>query len=156
MQKRLRQISDTIHQTVYSSELESNMMSTAYFYRLHDVYQSSTVYLTFPSNRTKRYEHSHGTMGLAGEMFFSAITNADVSVLNSFFSSAEKHLNTIVTKLLQGNIRPTYCASSQAALANCFSAVSGRALATEANKALKENNSLLLCPLWNKNPFCGT
>ena len=136
MQKRLRQISDTIHQTVYSSELESNMMSTAYFYRLHDVYQSSTVYLTFPSNRTKRYEHSHGTMGLAGEMFFSAITNADVSVLNSFFSSAEKHLNTIVTKLLQGNIRPTYCASSQAALANCFSAVSGRALATEANKAI--------------------
>lgn len=136
MQKRLRQISDTIHQTVYSSELESNMMSTAYFYRLHDVYQSSTVYLTFPSNRTKRYEHSHGTMGLAGEMFFSAITNADVSVLNSFFSSAEKHLNTIVTKLLQGNIRPTYCASSQAALANCFSAVLGRALATEANKAI--------------------
>ncbi len=136
MQKRLRQISDTIHQTVYSSELESNMMSTAYFYRLHDVYQSSTVYLTFPSNRTKRYEHSHGTMGLAGEMFFSAITNAEVDILNNFFSFAEKYLNILVTKLLQGKIRPTYCANCQKALADCFSAVSSQTLTKEANKAI--------------------
>lgn len=51
------------------------MMSTPFFYRLNDVYQSSTVYLTFPSNRTKRYEHSLGTMDLTGKIFYSAVTN---------------------------------------------------------------------------------
>lgn len=77
MASKLRQITDTVHGTVYLSELESQLMSTAYFYRLHDIYQSSTVYLTFPCNRTKRYEHSYGTMSLASTMFFSAITNAN-------------------------------------------------------------------------------
>lgn len=123
MREKLRQISDTIHQTVYLSELESNMMSTAYFYRLHDVYQSSTVYLTFPSNRTKRYEHSYGTMELAGEMFFSAITNAREPVLKDFFEDSEKYLRTVVTKLLDGRIHPTYCSKSYSALSECFPAV---------------------------------
>lgn len=74
---RLRQLTDNIHDTIYLSELESNMASTPVFYRLNDVYQSSTVYLTFPANRTKRYEHSMGTMQLAAEMFYYAVANAD-------------------------------------------------------------------------------
>lgn len=76
MQNKIRQINDSIHGTIYISDLEYQMISTPYFYRLHDVYQSSTVYMTFPSNRTKRYEHSIGTMELAGQMFYSAVTNA--------------------------------------------------------------------------------
>lgn len=76
MQNKVRQVTDSIHGTIYISELEYQMISTPFFYRLHDVYQSSTVYMTFPSNRTKRYEHSLGTMELAGQMFYSAITNA--------------------------------------------------------------------------------
>lgn len=123
MVNKLRQISDTIHQTVYLSELESSLMSTAYFYRLHDVYQSSTVYLTFPCNRTKRYEHSYGTMELAGEMFFSAITNADKDVLNEFFSSAEKYLTEAIKTLLSGNVYPTYCNSSYRNLSQCFKSI---------------------------------
>ena len=103
MTKRLRQIADTVHKTVYLSEFESEMMSTAYFYRLHDVYQSSTVYLTFPCNRTKRYEHSYGTMELAGEMFFSAITNASESVLNNFFVEAETYLKKVIILIFQCN-----------------------------------------------------
>ena len=133
MGERLRQISDTIHQTVYLSELESNMMSTAYFYRLHDVYQSSTVYLTFPSNRTKRYEHSYGTMELAGEMFFSAITNASATVLEGFFEDSEKYLRTVVTKLLEGKVHPTYCSKSYSALSECFPTVSQKDIEERSN-----------------------
>lgn len=136
MEKKLRQISDTIHQTVYLSELESDMMSTAYFYRLHDVYQSSTVYLTFPSNRTKRYEHSYGTMALAGEMFFSAITNADPDVLEHFFADAEKQLNQIAVKLLEGNIYPTYCNNSYENLSKCFLSVSATRIREDAQKTI--------------------
>ena len=126
MIKKLRQVADTVHHTVYLSELESNMISTAYFYRLHDVYQSSTVYLTFPCNRTKRYEHSCGTMELAGEMFFSAITNSTSSVLEKFFDEAEQTLKIIVQKLLKGEVLPTYCGSSKNLLSKCFVTVSAR------------------------------
>lgn len=81
------QVADTIHQTIYISDLEHAMMSTPFFYRLHDVYQSSTVYMTFPSNRTKRYEHSLGTMEIAGKMFFSAVTNTTTTNKIKFMSS---------------------------------------------------------------------
>ena len=66
----MRQVTDSVHETIFLSELESELIATPYFYRLHDIYQSSTVYMTFPSNRTKRYEHSLGTMELASSMLF--------------------------------------------------------------------------------------
>ena len=118
MNNKLRQIADTIHQTVYLSDLESNMMSTAYFYRLHDVYQSSTVYLTFPCNRTKRYEHSYGTMQLAGEIFFSSVTNASSTNQNKFFEDAENQINLIARKLLETRSTPTYCEYSKKLLSD--------------------------------------
>lgn len=81
----MRQITDSVHETIYLSDLESELVSTPYFFRLHDIYQSSTVYMTFPSNRTKRYEHCLGTMQIASDMLFAAISNADASVLDSLF-----------------------------------------------------------------------
>lgn len=138
MIKKLRQVADTVHQTVYLSELESNMISTAYFYRLHDVYQSSTVYLTFPCNRTKRYEHSCGTMELAGEMFFSAITNSTSPVLEKFFDEAELNLKIIVQKLLKVEIMPTYCSSSKALLSKCFATVNDRHIVDKTTEIIEE------------------
>lgn len=119
MSTKLRLITDTIHKTVYLSEMESSLMSTAYFYRLHDVYQSSTVYLTFPCNRTKRYEHSCGTMELAGEMFYSAVTNASSNDINVFFQELEFHFQNIVKSLLSGQSHPTYC-EAIGILGQCF------------------------------------
>lgn len=99
MQNRVRQITDSIHGTIYISELEHQMMSTPFFYRLHDVYQSSTVYMTFPSNRTKRYEHSLGTMELAGQMFYSAVTNAMVDDQKQFLFELENQFRSILKML---------------------------------------------------------
>lgn len=89
MHGRIRQVTDSVHGTVFISDLEYQMMSTSFFYRLHDVYQSSTVYMTFPSNRTKRYEHSLGTMELAGQMFYSAVTNASTEDKKHFMDSLQ-------------------------------------------------------------------
>ena len=89
---KLRHITDNIHDTIYISKYECEMTSTPFFFRLHDVYQSSTVYMTLPANRTKRYEHSLGTMHLAGRMFHAALTNAEEKVVEKFFSFAEKQL----------------------------------------------------------------
>lgn len=86
MKKKMRQVTDIIHETIYLSELESELIATPYFYRLHDIYQSSTVYMTFPSNRTKRYEHSLGTMELASSMLFSAVSNANSETRDELFN----------------------------------------------------------------------
>lgn len=55
-------LNDSIHGLIPLSEYEKRIISSVGFNRLHDVYQNSTVYLTFPTNRTKRFEHSIGTM----------------------------------------------------------------------------------------------
>lgn len=96
MDKKLRQVTDNIHDTIYLSQLESELISTPYFYRLHDIYQSSTVYMTFPSNRTKRYEHSVGTMEVASSMLFSAVSNADNETKNELFKHLRKYLREII------------------------------------------------------------
>ena len=70
MENKMRQVTDNIHGTIYLSALESELISTPYFYRLHDIYQSSTVYMTFPSNSTKRYEKSIVKMKLARSMLY--------------------------------------------------------------------------------------
>ena len=95
MKRKMRQVTDNIHGTIYLSELESEMIATPYFYRLHDIYQSSTVYMTFPSNRTKRYEHSLGTMELASSMLFSAVSNANQDTRDELFKKLRFYFGEI-------------------------------------------------------------
>lgn len=104
MGKKLRQVTDNVHGTIYLSEVEYNLISTPFFYRLHDIYQSSTVYLTFPSNRTKRYEHSIGTMELASELFFACMTNAKRNDRKDFLEQLYKELYFISGKLHKAEI----------------------------------------------------
>lgn len=83
------QISDTIHGSVKLNYLEKQVISTQIFNRLHNIYQNSTVYLTFPTNRTKRFEHSIGTMWLCGRIFQESISNSDTDTLDEFFKNIE-------------------------------------------------------------------
>jgi len=100
----MRQITDTIHETIYLSKLEAELVATPYFFRLHDIYQSSTVYMTYPSNRTKRYEHCLGTMRITSDMLFAALSNAEKPVRNELFSLLLEQVKEVVKNLvLQGN-----------------------------------------------------
>lgn len=83
-------INDSIHGLILLSELEKRIISSIGFNRLHDVYQNSTVYLTFPSNRTKRFEHSIGTMKLCSDMFYYSVLNSSNKILQSFFNNFNK------------------------------------------------------------------
>ena len=98
----VRRRTDSIHGTIYLSEFESALTSTPFFYRLHDIYQSSTVYLTFTSNHTKRYEHSLGVMALASEMLFSSITNAVPGVRTAFFSQLNSKFQNLSYEFIRG------------------------------------------------------
>lgn len=99
MQNKVRQIVDSIHGTIYISELEHQMMATPFFYRLHDVYQNSTVYMTFPSNRTKRFEHSLGTMELSGQMFFCSVANASVDDKRTLMANLKHQFDLLLKSL---------------------------------------------------------
>ena len=99
-------LNDSIHGLIALTEYERRIVSTIGFNRLHDVYQNSTVYLTFPTNRTKRFEHSIGTMKLCSDMFFQSLLNTTDSSLGEFFEIYEKEYFAIIDELRQ---RPDIC-----------------------------------------------
>ncbi len=92
-------INDSIHGLIRLSEYEKRIISSIGFNRLHDVYQNSTVYLTYPTNRTKRFEHSIGTMKLCTDMFYNSILNASDETLVSFFEKAKTEIEGLVDYL---------------------------------------------------------
>jgi HD superfamily phosphohydrolase len=81
-----QQMTDIIHGCIPYTGIEREIIAMPIFNRLHRISQSSLVYLTFASNNVKRFEHSIGTMHIAGEMFFNSVCNSDAEVLNNFFS----------------------------------------------------------------------
>lgn len=89
-------LNDSIHGLIPLTEYERRIVSTLGFNRLHDVYQNSTVYLTFPSNRTKRFEHSIGTMKLCSDMFFQSLLNTTDSMLGEFFEIFDREYAAIL------------------------------------------------------------
>lgn len=89
-------ISDVIHGNIELSNLEKKIISTSLFNRLHYISQNSTAYLTFPTNRTKRFEHCVGTMHLAGNMFKYSISNASEEDLQALFKEFDKVLDDVI------------------------------------------------------------
>ena len=98
MKKRIY-INDSIHGLITLSEYEKKIISSIGFNRLHDVYQNSTVYLTFPSNRTKRFEHSIGTMKLCSDMFFYSVLNSNKKTLEEFYKFYEVECIKVIEQI---------------------------------------------------------
>lgn len=113
MAHKILSINDSLHGLIEITELEKQIISNNLFNRLHDIYQNSTVYLTFPTNRTKRFEHSIGTMYLAGEMFYHALSNTDknADAYQLFTNDINNSLNAIIEGLSQAGGYPQNIAS---------------------------------------------
>ena len=60
------EISDPIHGYVYLSEVERDVIDTRIFQRLRRIRQLAGAHLTYPAAQHSRFEHSLGTMHLAG------------------------------------------------------------------------------------------
>lgn len=97
--KKSMNINDSVHGLVRLTAYEKKILCSPEFNRLHDVYQNSTVFMTFPANRTKRFEHSIGCMYLASEMFYRAVLNSDYGTLDKFFSEFGKEMQEIQKSL---------------------------------------------------------
>lgn len=85
--KKTQQMTDIIHNSIPYSGIEDSVISTPVYNRLHRVLQSSLVFLTYPSNKVKRFEHSIGTMHLAGNMFFNSLCNASSETFTDFMNN---------------------------------------------------------------------
>ena len=95
MNELIAKMTDVIHGTIYISDVEKEIISTPLFNRLHYVSQTSTVYLTYPSNNSKRFDHCIGTMKLCGDIFYYSISNAEDSTINSFIKDFKRALKKI-------------------------------------------------------------
>ena len=99
--EKMSLIADTVHGTIRISKIEKEIISSSIFNRLHDISQNSTAYLTFPSNRTKRFEHSIGTMYLAGQMFYYSIMNAEKNVCEAFLEELDNTIKSRIDSILE-------------------------------------------------------
>lgn len=90
---KTHQIADIIHGTIPYSGLESAIINTPIFNRLHHILQSSLVGCTFSSNKVKRFEHSLGVMHLAGQIFYQSLNNVgDSELINSLLDDCNKEI----------------------------------------------------------------
>lgn len=84
-------IRDGLYGYIPLTNLERDLLATPEVLRLHRVLQNSTVYLTYPNNRTSRFSHSVGAMHVAG-LLFRALKRSDgwFSPLKAAFKSVIK------------------------------------------------------------------
>lgn len=95
MNDSITKMTDIIHGTIYLSEIEKIIISTPLFNRLHYISQASTVYLTYPSNNSKRFDHSIGTMALCGDIFYYSLCNTEKDTITSFFKDCSNEIELI-------------------------------------------------------------
>jgi HD superfamily phosphohydrolase len=66
--------------------------------RLQRISQNSLVFITFPSNKVKRPEHSLGVMHIASKMLRSALINTEYAILEKMFLSLKSEIDTWARK----------------------------------------------------------
>lgn len=74
-------IRDPIHQFIRLDEAEEKLLDCPAVQRLRHIRQLSMSYLVYPGATHSRFEHSIGTMELAGRAFESILRNSDANVL---------------------------------------------------------------------------
>ena len=91
-------VSDFLHGTIALSSIEKAFISTQIFNRLHNILENSTVYFTYPSNRTSRFTHSLGCVNITGDIFCNSILNATPQIRNTFFDAAKASFENLKDK----------------------------------------------------------
>lgn len=77
-------IRDSVHNYITLTPLEKNLVDAQIFQRLRYISQNSTVFYTYPSNYSNRFQHSIGAAHLAGLFIFSALNFSEENYLTLF------------------------------------------------------------------------
>ena len=92
-------ISDFVFGSIEISDFEKFVLSTRIFNRLHNVLQTSTAYLTFPTLRTTRFSHSIGAMHLAGSIFANSFQNANFHDKEQFLLNIKAEVDLLLREI---------------------------------------------------------
>ena len=92
---KVLQVADTLYHSIQISWLEKCALSTEVFNRLHNILQNSTVFLTYPCNRTSRLSHSLGCMHLAGQILRHGLVNASTVDRQRFLNGVLAQVRTL-------------------------------------------------------------
>lgn len=87
---RKKVFADNIWGEIYTSQIEQYFIGTSIFNRLHYVHQTSMLYFVYPTMTLSRFEHSLGTMYVAGRIFEESIANAEQDTVDSFLKNYRK------------------------------------------------------------------
>ena len=90
-------IRDPVHNYIYLTEVESQLVKHPLFQRLRFITQNGAVYYTYPSNRNCRFLHSLGCMILGGDIFLSATENLNDQDVVSYLLTAYSIINSVCT-----------------------------------------------------------
>ncbi|MCB1072592.1 MAG: HD domain-containing protein [Chlamydiia bacterium] len=74
---RIKKIYDSVHRFIHVDEVESLLINTAPFQRLHYIHQLGVTYFVYPGGTHRRFEHSLGVMELATRIY-DEITTGDL------------------------------------------------------------------------------
>ena len=74
---RIRKIYDSVHRFIHIDELESDLIKTLPFQRLHYIHQLGVTFFVYPGGTHRRFEHSLGVMELATRIY-DEITVTDI------------------------------------------------------------------------------
>jgi HD superfamily phosphohydrolase len=85
-------IRDPVHDYIRINKTERRIIDSYAFQRLRYIHQNGTAYLTYPSAHATRFEHSLGTMHLAGLMVEKALQNSDSKKVRKFLRACKEAL----------------------------------------------------------------
>jgi len=74
---QIKKIYDSVHRFIHVDEVESLLINTAPFQRLHYIHQLGVTYFVYPGGTHRRFEHSLGVMELATRIY-DEITSGDL------------------------------------------------------------------------------
>lgn len=72
----IKKIYDSVHRFIHVDEIESDLINTRPFQRLHYIHQLGVTYFVYPGGTHRRFEHSLGVMELATRIY-DEITGRD-------------------------------------------------------------------------------
>ncbi len=80
-----KKVFDSVHGFIHLDSLETELIHSRVFQRLHYIHQLGVAYLSYPGGTHHRYEHSLGVMKLATEIYEHLIISTyDIAMMNQF------------------------------------------------------------------------
>lgn len=93
-----KKVFDSVHGFIHLDSLETDLIHTRVFQRLHYIHQLGVAYLVYPGGTHHRYEHSLGVMKLATEIYEHLIISTyDVAIMSNFETTLFKEIPKFMT-----------------------------------------------------------